>query len=105
MINAMYDAQGRRLCLPVSDLLGGQLTYRIPLTGVVGLVETTQAIADLQRFHEAGIRTFKLKAGRDIRRDTQLVQTVRSEFGNDVPLRVEANGGCVLAGARGVPRR
>ena len=100
LINALFDAQGRRLGLPVSDLLGGRLTDRLPLTGVVGLVETTQAIADLQRFHEAGIRTFKLKAGRDIRRDAQLVQTVRSKFGNDVQLRVDANGGWDRADAR-----
>lgn len=100
LINALLDAQGRRLGLPVARLLGGRSGSSVAQAGAVGLVDPEAAFASLRRFHDAGIRTFKLKIGRDVRRDTRLVAAVRAEFGTDVHIRVDANGGYSRADAR-----
>lgn len=100
LMNAVLDAQGRHTGLPVSRLLGGPLHTRVPLAGAVGLGDISGIMSTLREYHAAGIRTFKLKIGGDVRRDIATISAVRSEFGMEVELRADANGAFSRADAR-----
>lgn len=100
LVNAIYDLQGNLLDAPVSRLLGGSLTQRIPLAGAIGIEDEATVVARARQLFGDGVRTFKFKVGADVRRDLAALAAVRAEFGNAVELRADANGGYTLAEAR-----
>ena len=56
-------------------------------------METDAAVAEAVQAVEEGIRTIKLKIGREPDRDVDLVRQVRAAVGDGVALRVDANQG------------
>lgn len=100
LVNAVYDLQGRLLAAPVTRLLGGRLRDRVPLAGAIGIEDETTVLERARKLYGDGIRTFKFKVGDDVRRDLAALRAVRDEFGTEVELRADANGGYSLAEAR-----
>jgi muconate cycloisomerase len=90
---ALHDLAGRALGVPVYQLLGGKCRDRVPVAHSIGLMETADAVAEAGEAIEEGIRTIKLKIGRDPARDVDLVRQVRQAVGDDVRIRVDANQG------------
>lgn len=90
---ALYDLQGKLLGRPVTDLLGGPMRERVAVTYPIGIRSVAEAVAEAERAVERGIRTLKLKIGRDPAADVERVLAVRSAVGAGVRIRIDANAG------------
>ena len=91
---AMWDALGRSLQLPVSELLGG-FTDRMRVSHMLGFDDPAEMVAEAERMVDVyGVRTFKIKVGRrPVSLDTAVVRALRDRFGDSVELYVDGNRG------------
>lgn len=91
---AVWDALGRTLGLPVTELLGGY-TDRMRVSHMLGFDEPAAMVAEAERMRETyGITTFKVKVGRrPVELDTAVVRALREALGTDVELYVDGNRG------------
>lgn len=91
---AIWDALGKTLQLPVSDLLGG-FTDRLRVSHMLGFDEPATMVAEAERMRENyGITTFKVKVGRrPTTLDTTVVRALREHFGSDIDLYIDGNRG------------
>lgn len=91
---AIWDALGRTLELPVSDLLGG-FTDRMRVSHMLGFDTPAAMVAEAERMRDTyGITTFKVKVGRrPVSLDTAVVRALRERFGGSVDLYVDGNRG------------
>lgn len=99
---ALLDAWGKRLGLPVSELLGGRRRESVPVlwtlaSGDTGKdIEEAEAMLD-QRRHNA----FKLKIGkREIAGDVAHVAAIKRALGDRASVRVDVNQAWDEVGAR-----
>lgn len=90
---ALFDAQARRLGIPLSDLFGGRIRDSLPIAWTLASGDTTRDIAeaeemlDLQRH-----RIFKLKIGaRTLREDVAHVAAIKRVIGDRGSVRVDVN--------------
>jgi len=90
---ALLDAQGKRLGLPVSELLGGRVHDRLPVLWTLASGNTATDIAEAEamldaRRHDA----FKLKIGkRDLAADVTHVAAIKRALGDRASVRVDVN--------------
>lgn len=91
---AVWDALGRTLGLPVTELLGGY-SDRMRVSHMLGFAEPAAAVAEAERMRATyGITTFKVKVGRTpYRLDTAVVRALREGLGDEVELYVDGNRG------------
>lgn len=89
---ALWDIIGKKVGQPVCQLLGGKVRRRAAVSLFVGQKGIDQCLADIDRAVKEGIRTVKLKAGANDRRDVELLREVRRQFGWDLIVRVDPNG-------------
>lgn len=90
---AAYDVAGKRLGVPVHELLGGACRRRIPVTHSLGLIAIEEAVEEARCVVREGVRTIKIKVGVDPARDIAIVKAIRAEVGPEVDLCVDANEG------------
>lgn len=90
---ALYDIAGKASGLPAYQLLGGCFRERVEVAHSIGLMEIEKAVEEALAVKEEGIRTIKLKGGRDPARDVRLVEAVRKAVGDGVAICVDANQG------------
>lgn len=90
---ALLDAQGQRVGVPVSELLGGRRAESLPVLWTLASGDTARDIAeaegmiDLRRHN-----TFKLKIGkRDVRDDVAHVGAIKAALGDKASVRVDVN--------------
>lgn len=91
---AMWDALGRTLDLPVTELLGGW-TDRMRVCHMLGFDTPAAMVDEGRRMRDVhGITTFKVKVGRrPIDLDVAVVHALREDLGPDVELYVDGNRG------------
>lgn len=91
---AIWDALGRTLGLPVTELLGGY-TDRMRVSHMLGFDEPPAMVAEAERMRDTyGITTFKVKVGRKpVQLDTAVVRALREGLGEQVELYVDGNRG------------
>lgn len=90
---ACHDLVARTLGMPMRHLLGG-FQDRVEVSHILGIGDPEAVADDAVRLGERyGIGTFKLKAGIDPRRDTELIRVVRRRLGDAVRLTVDCNHG------------
>ena len=83
---ALYDLAGKAMGVPAYVLLGGLYRDAIPVSHSIGLMDMDEAVAEVVRVKEEGIKTIKLKGGVEPRRDIELLKRVRSALGPDIRL-------------------
>ncbi|WP_061797336.1 muconate cycloisomerase family protein [Serratia ficaria] len=90
---AFLDAQGKRLGLPVSTLLGGALSDSLPVLWTLASGDTQKDIAEGQTLLAEGRhRAFKLKIGaRPLAEDLRHTAAIKRALGPDVSIRVDVN--------------
>ncbi|MBC9247683.1 muconate cycloisomerase [Paracoccus sp. 11-3] len=90
---ALLDAQGKRLGLPVSELLGGRRRDRLPVAWTLASGDTARDIAEAQQMLDLRRhRVFKLKIGaRPIRDDIAHVAAIKAALGDRGAVRVDVN--------------
>ena len=99
---ALLDAQGQRVGLPVSELLGGRLRDSLPVLWTLASGDTAKDIAEAEamldrRRHNA----FKLKIGkREMVEDVAHVAAIKHALGDRASIRVDVNQAWDETGAR-----
>lgn len=90
---ALLDAQGKRVGLPVSELIGGRVRDSLPVLWTLASGDTATDIAEGEamidsRRHNA----FKLKIGkRPVREDVAHVGAIKKALGDRASVRVDVN--------------
>ncbi len=90
---ALHDVVGKAAGVPVYQLLGGLYREAVPISHSIGLMGMDEAVTEVRRVQEEGIRTIKLKGGVEPGRDIELLRRVREALGPDMNLTVDANNG------------
>ena len=95
---AVWDALGRTLGLPVTELLGGYRD-RMRVAHMLGFDEPAAMVAEAQRMREVyGVTAFKVKVGRrPAAQDVAVVRALREDLGDDALLYVDGNRGWTVA--------
>ena len=90
---ALLDAWGKRVGLPVSELVGGRLRDRLPVAWTLASGDTAVDIAEAEQMLERKRHNaFKLKIGRrSIDEDVAHVAAVKRALGNTASVRVDVN--------------
>ncbi|WP_338771994.1 muconate/chloromuconate family cycloisomerase [Massilia sp. METH4] len=90
---ALLDAQGRRLGVPVSELLGGRVRDRLPVAWTLASGDTAKDIAEAERMLEQRRHCiFKLKIGlRAVHDDVAHVLAIKRALGDKASVRVDVN--------------
>jgi len=90
---ALLDAHGKRLGVPVSELLGGRRRDRVPVAWTLASGDTDRDIAEAeQMLQERRHRIFKLKIGaRDPKVDIAHVAAIKRALGDRGAVRVDVN--------------
>jgi muconate cycloisomerase len=90
---ALLDAQGKRLGLPVSELLGGRRRDRLPVAWTLASGDTSRDIAEAERMLDLRRhRVFKLKIGaRAMTDDIAHVAAIKAALGDRGAVRVDLN--------------
>lgn len=90
---ALYDLIGKHCRVPVHDLIGGCYRDRVPITGIVYLHTAERVAKDAAEYASRGFKEVTLKVGAlDPSTDAQNVKAIREAIGDDVGIRVDANG-------------
>lgn len=90
---ALFDAQGQRVGLPVSELLGGRVRDRVSVLWTLASGDTGRDVAEAEemldrRRHDA----FKLKIGkRAVKEDVAHVASIKRALGDRASIRVDVN--------------
>ena len=90
---ALLDAWGKRIGLPVSELVGGRLRDRLPVAWTLASGDTKIDIAEAEQMLERKRHNaFKLKIGRrSIDEDVAHVAAIKRALGTRASIRVDVN--------------
>ncbi len=90
---AFLDALGKQLNVPVSTLLGGALTPRLPVLWTLASGDTNKDIDEGKRLLAEGRHsTFKLKIGAgELHSDIRHALAIKAALGDGVSVRVDVN--------------
>lgn len=90
---ALFDILGKRLNLPVSELLGGRVRDSLPVLWVLASGDTDKDIAEArQMIEQKRHNAFKLKIGsRPLMQDVEHAIAIKKALGDDVSIRVDVN--------------
>lgn len=90
--DALYDAVGKLLGVPVWQLLGGKCRDSVRVAAVLSMKAAVEALVEsAEEFYENGFRHLVLKIGVNPTEDQHNVEALRKRFGDDVEIRVDAN--------------
>ncbi|CAM3924329.1 Muconate cycloisomerase 1 [Pseudomonas reidholzensis] len=91
--SALLDAQGKRLGLPVSELLGGRVRDSLDVAWTLASGDTARDIAEAEHMLEIRRhRLFKLKIGANpVEHDLKHVVAIKRELGERASVRVDVN--------------
>ncbi|AKK00585.1 muconate cycloisomerase I [Pseudomonas sp. Cab53] len=90
---ALLDAQGKRLGLPVSELLGGRVRDSLPVAWTLASGDTDRDIAEAEKMLDLRRhRIFKLKIGAgEVNRDLAHAIAIKKALGERASVRVDVN--------------
>ncbi len=89
---ALYDALGKGLNLPVSELIGGRVRDRIHLYGSAGMyMPPDKYAAEAAAIEQLGFRAYKMRSGMGPEQDIEMLRQVRNSVGPDFDLMVDAH--------------
>lgn len=90
---ALLDAMGKRVGLPVSELLGGRVRDRLPVLWTLASGDTERDIAEAKEMIERRRHNaFKLKIGkRPVEEDVAHVAAIKKALGDRASVRVDVN--------------
>ncbi len=91
--SALLDALGKRLNLPVSELLGGRVRDALPVAWTLASGNTEQDIAEAEKMLDLRRhRIFKLKIGAgEVSHDLAHVVAIKKALGDRASVRVDVN--------------
>lgn len=90
---ACYDVVGKKLGVPVYQLLGGRYHEKFPVTHVLSIGTPESMATEAANRMKEGYSSFKMKVGTEVQADVKRIQAVRAQVGNDIAIRVDVNQG------------
>ncbi len=88
---ACYDLMGQITGRPVCELIGGKNVNEIPLAALIPLGEPILMKGITRSYYKKGFKTFRLKLGKGVIEDKEIIETIRNAFGDKIRLRVDYN--------------
>lgn len=89
---ALFDALGKFFVRPVADLLGGQLTARVPSYYALNVGPADEVSRLAKDRVQAGFGRLQLKVGgRDVREDIEVARSVHAAVGEKAHIVLDAN--------------
>ena len=90
---ALLDAQGKRLGIPISELLGGRQRDRLPVAWTLASGDTTKDIGEAEKMLDVRRhKIFKLKIGaKEPKIDIRHVAEIKKAVGDRAAVRVDVN--------------
>jgi muconate cycloisomerase len=90
---ALLDAQGKRLGVPISELLGGRVRKSVPVAWTLASGDTAKDITEAQQMiSDRRHNIFKLKIGlKSVKEDVAHVLTIKRALGDAISVRVDVN--------------
>lgn len=96
---ALWDLLGRHLGVPLVDLLGRR-HEALPTSITIGIKPLDETLAEAAEYVGRGFRHLKVKVGLDLDGDLERLHRLRESTPPGTALRVDANQGYDVAGAR-----
>lgn len=87
---ALYDIMGKKLGVPVFDLLGGG-NYNVKLNAVLGLASEEEAKEKAEGFAKRGFDYVKVKVGSDLDKEVAVLRALQGTLAKENRLFVDAN--------------
>jgi len=87
----LYDLIGNINEIPACYLMGGKIVEKIPLAALIPLGSPMLMKGLVRSYYKKGFRSFRLKLGKSIEQDREIVLAIRNALGNDIHLRVDYN--------------
>ncbi len=92
LINLLAQSQNLSLAQLLANSVNGTVRDQVPMNAVIGAIAPDLAAAKAQEYINQGYGCLKLKVGtQDFGADLQRVAAVRSQVGNDIQIRIDAN--------------
>lgn len=88
---ALHDLIAKQRGEPLHALLGTSADRQIRVSRAIGFHTLEQTVALAREYTELGVTALKLKIGRDLRTDADIIYAVRTEVGQATELSVDAN--------------
>jgi muconate cycloisomerase len=88
---AWLDLGGQVFGRSAGEALGPVCTQRIEYSGIVSASGTAEAVKTARSIRELGVTRVKVKVGRELAEDLELLAAVREVLGAEAGLRVDAN--------------
>lgn len=92
---ACWDLAGKKLGVPVYQLLGGRYHEKFPVTHVLSIDDPEKMANEAEEKVQEGYASFKMKVGMDVAGDVKRIQAVRQRVGDEIAIRVDVNQGWV----------
>jgi len=90
---ALHDLKGKKLGVPVYELLGGRTIDGAAMGWVLSAGTPEQVAAEAKLAHSKGFQLLKMKVGAgNLQQDVAMVRAVRETMGRGVRLTMDANG-------------
>jgi len=88
---ACYDLMGQITERSACEFIGGRNAEKIPLAALIPLGDPILMKGITRSYYKKGYRTFRLKLGRTIREDIEILSSIRKTFGDEIRIRVDYN--------------
>ena len=88
---ALWDIKSKTCGVPLYELLGGSFRTRVPYSGYLFINTPEENAQKAREYVRQGYTTLKLKVGRDIEQDLEMLNQLRKEVGHRIHIRVDAN--------------
>ena len=92
---AFHDLFAQYLGLPLVDYFGRQ-HEALPTSITIGIKDVAETLAEAEEYLARGFRILKVKLGHAVDMDIERIRKLRSTFGKEVGIRVDANQGYSL---------
>jgi L-alanine-DL-glutamate epimerase-like enolase superfamily enzyme len=87
---ALYDAVAKRRGIPLWEMLGG-FSDSIEIEWTLGQRSISEMMQEAEGMLAKGIRAFRVKVGREPKKDIEVVKSLREFTGPDVSINIDAN--------------
>ena len=94
LVNLLAQKQGITLSQLLANLCFGVIRDRVAINAVIGAIAPELAVTKAKEYIDQGYRCLKIKVGaNDFELDLRRIEAVRSQVGNAIHIRIDANQG------------
>jgi L-alanine-DL-glutamate epimerase-like enolase superfamily enzyme len=92
---ALHDLWAKHLGLPLVEVLG-RCHQSLPTSITIGIKSVSESLEEADEYRGRGFKILKIKTGRSVEQDVELLSYIRQQMGRDMIIRVDANQGYSL---------